>query len=130
MLGWSFSEIGTRLGIAESTAQAIWQREVERFPPLPTREKMRTISGRRLNKARVHAFNLTSSDDPKTKARGISALVQIETREARLFGLDAAVQSQVEEGVTRNPDGSIRITLEWARADDWPGRCRSPVTPI
>lgn len=56
VLGWSFSEIGTRLGIAESTAQAIWQREVERFPPLPTREKMRTISGRRLNKARVHAF--------------------------------------------------------------------------
>jgi hypothetical protein len=37
-----------------------------------------------------------SSGDPKVKARGIALLVQVESRLARLFGLDVRVNSEVE----------------------------------
>ena len=111
--GWSFAEIGTQLDIAESTARRIWQRAVDRFPRVSSREKMRKMSALRLGKARMHAFLLMSSADPKTKARGIAALVNIEAREARLLGLEAPVESKI--GEVADPE-NMRIPIALARA--------------
>jgi hypothetical protein len=123
--GWSFAEIGTHFGIAESTAHRIWQREVDRFPRVSSREKMRKMSALRLGKARMHASCLMSSADPKTKARGIAALVDIEAREARLFGLDAPVQSKIEE-VTNPENMQIPIALARAMLKDLEAREAQP----
>jgi hypothetical protein len=59
-------------------------------------ETMRKISALHLSEARRHAVSLMSSGDPKVKARGIALLVQVESRLARLFGLDVRVNSEVE----------------------------------
>lgn len=76
-------------------------------------ETMRKISALSLSDARRHAGSLMSSGDPKVKARGIALLVQVESRWARLYGLDAPVNSEIES-TDLDDDGPIPI-LEWQR---------------
>jgi len=71
-------------------------------------ETMRKISALYLSEARRHSVSLMSSGDPKLKARGIALLVQVESRLARLFGLDVRVNSEVES-TDLDDDGPIPI---------------------
>jgi hypothetical protein len=71
-------------------------------------ETMRKISALHLSEARQHAVSLMSSGDPTVKARGIALLLQVESRWARLYGLDAPVNWEVES-TDLDDDGPIPI---------------------